>query len=584
MPDKNALMLWEKIRPVPDNNSMSEALSGEIHDPLWLLARQWQLGEFNAEDAGTAAFAHIVTLSTPLQLFQAPGPSAPRKYDIQEKPINAVSEQVPASFDLSLSLEAGREWRRMLVQAGRQNEWELFRQQPLLKFGTTAIKYEPDNKSLLPYCDEAYEQTVAALGNGRMVSGAALYRELQSHTASELLAKPDPALDELGNQWVLWVNALLGITGVESWDASRLEYSGETAAPLPNTAGIPLGVHLYMPEHNGQSMDSYSWEQRPEIATDMRKFLDEKSVVTHRKSFIPTSVSFPGMPRARWWEFEDSTIDLSNIQPRKTDLGLLLLSEFGLMYSNDWLLTPLTLPQGHIARVRNIRVTDVFGVSSIVQPSAQNTSWELFQLSNAQMPVPERWLYLPPVNNRYLQGPVTEEIHFLRDEMANMVWGVEMTVPNGLGEGTEGQTAALRLEQWLQWLAGDPAPEEVPDKDIPFTYSIGNTVPPHWIPFIPFRPNSNSAQIVLRRAAMPRFVGKLPPTRIRPKTSILQSATDAKGHYDIREEEVPATGLTVRQVWRRARWFDGRVVTWLAREKSIGRHLESSGLQFDQVL
>jgi hypothetical protein len=64
---------------------------------------------------------------------------------------------------------------------------------------------------------------------------------------------------------------------------------------------------------------------------------------------------------------------------------------------------------------------------------------------------------------------------------------------------------------------------------------------------------------------------------------VLRSTTGDQKHYDIREEEIPATGIAVRQKWRRARWFDGRTITWLAREKSIGRYTESSGLQFDQV-
>ena len=43
---------------------------------------------------------------------------------------------------------------------------------------------------------------------------------------------------------------------------------------------------------------------------------------------------------------------------------------------------------------------------------------------------------------------------------------------------------------------------------------------------------------------------------------------------DIQEEEIPATGLTLKTYWRRARWIDGSIVTWLAREKRLGKSQE----------
>ena len=36
-------------------------LEARVHDPLWLLGRQWQLGEFEGEDAGTPLTVRVVT-------------------------------------------------------------------------------------------------------------------------------------------------------------------------------------------------------------------------------------------------------------------------------------------------------------------------------------------------------------------------------------------------------------------------------------------------------------------------------------------------------------------------------------------
>lgn len=146
----------------------------------------------------------------------------------------------------------------------------------------------------------------------------------------------------------------------------------------------------------------------------------------------------------------------------------------------------------------------------------------------------------------------------------------------------EGQNASLRTEERLRQLAGTPdeKPAAGQQNDAALQYKLGTSPPPHWIPFIPYRPNAAKPDMVLRRAAMPRLIEGQAATRIRPRTQILRS----QGIYDIQEEEIPVMGLTVRQVWRRARWFDGRTITWLAREKTLGRHTESSGLQFDQMI
>ena len=36
--------------------------------------------------------------------------------------------------------------------------------------------------------------------------------------------------------------------------------------------------------------------------------------------------------------------------------------------------------------------------------------------------------------------------------------------------------------------------------------------------------------------------------------------------------------------FQRARWFDGRVFTWLGRRKQTGKGEGGSGLQFDQIV
>lgn len=579
MDEKNALLLWERLLPSPDSQDVAEALRCEIRDPLWLLARQWQLGEFQAEDAGMAASAHVIARTTSPQRFSANGQSA---FSLPiDKPLDALVESILPEFDLVLRMETGRKWRQLLVKAGKQTLWEKFCQMPLLQFKIPAKVFDPDDAELRAIYHEPYEQSLAALGNARTIDGWKFFKELQTRKASDFLSNNDPAVDELGEQWNNWVNSRLKAHNpdfLSSWDASRMEYVAKIAAPV----SITETAYLDVPEHNGQQMAWHDWVKGAEKA-DLNQEPDTRKIQIHRKTVLPTSVSFPGMPRSRWWEMEDSTIDLSNIKAQKTDTGLLLLAEFSLLYSNDWLLMPLSLPLGSLSKIQSLRVTDVFGVQTIMQQNQNRADWRLFQLSENQL---ADWMWLPPVSVGRVQSEALEEIKFIREEMSNMVWAVEQTVSDGIGNSLEGSSSAKGLEEWLRSLAGTPEASPLPDLPVhaDYAYAIGNTVPPHWIPFIPFRPNENKPDMLLRRAAMPRiFEGVETATRIRPRTSLLRNNTPMgePGRLDIQEEEIPVTGITLNSYWRRARWLDGATITWLVREKRLGKAYEASGLQFD---
>jgi hypothetical protein len=580
MADNSAVLAWEKLAPVSNSSDVADSLRCDIQDPLWLLSRQWQMGEFNAEDAGMAAFAHIISVTTPLQKFMAFGQTSPVSYHSSTTPLHSVTEQIPASFDLSLRVESGYYWKKLLIKAGKQTAWTAFTKNALLQFKIPPLTYQAGNDNLNPYAYEPFEQMMSAVQNGRTIDGQAFYQQLATHKASDLSGQPDTTIDTLGNQWLLWLKTNFGISPVDSWDGGGLEYGAAASAALPDGTAACLS----MPDYNGQIMDAYSWQQGPQQPA-LTNGLDQTQISIQRQTFIPTGVSFPGMPNSRWWEFEDSTIDLSNIQANKTDLGLLILAEFSLKYSNDWLQIPLSLPSGNLVQIRSMRVKDVFGVQSYIRACPQDANWELFQLTTPTTTSPQNWILLPPVSNNYLESAAVEQVNFIRDEMANLAWGLELTVPSGLGDGVDGKLMALQLETWLKQLAGQStvAPPALPDIGASYNYTIGNTVPPHWIPFIPVRISSTGPQMNFRRAAMPRFINQDPPVRIRPRTDIVKTNTDAQGHYDIREEEIISSGLNVKQVWRRCRWTDGSIVTWLARQKNIGRNTQSSGLQFDQV-
>src|SRR2546423_71176 len=48
---------WVRLEPRARDADLLAGVEARLHDPLWLLARQWQLGELSGTDAGSAVFA-----------------------------------------------------------------------------------------------------------------------------------------------------------------------------------------------------------------------------------------------------------------------------------------------------------------------------------------------------------------------------------------------------------------------------------------------------------------------------------------------------------------------------------------------
>ena len=46
-----------RLEPDPLRPDVTLGATAPVHDPLWLLGRQWQTGEFQAEDGGSPVMA-----------------------------------------------------------------------------------------------------------------------------------------------------------------------------------------------------------------------------------------------------------------------------------------------------------------------------------------------------------------------------------------------------------------------------------------------------------------------------------------------------------------------------------------------
>ena len=50
---------WTRLEPRCRDADMQRTVNARIFDPLWMLTRQWQVGEYRGEDAGTPISARV---------------------------------------------------------------------------------------------------------------------------------------------------------------------------------------------------------------------------------------------------------------------------------------------------------------------------------------------------------------------------------------------------------------------------------------------------------------------------------------------------------------------------------------------
>jgi hypothetical protein len=287
------------------------------------------------------------------------------------------------------------------------------------------------------------------------------------------------------------------------------------------------------------------------------------------------------MPNARWWQFEDGTVDFADIRPDLREIAKLIVIDFMLVHSNDWFVVPFSQPVGTLCRVEALLVHDVFGGTTLVERAdrealaagGSTTRWTMFS-TTAPNGLADFFIMPPSASTLTLTGNMLEEVRFMRDEMANMVWAVEHTTENGVGLPWPGHERVLSR----QADAADTAASDAPLT--PLRYLIQTDVPENWIPFVPILVDQGQGQIALRRAAIMGPEGA--PPRVRPAGRILQpSRLEDANRYLVREEEVPREGVRVSRVVQRSRWIDGSTHLWIARSKRPSAGEASSGLRFD---
>jgi hypothetical protein len=287
------------------------------------------------------------------------------------------------------------------------------------------------------------------------------------------------------------------------------------------------------------------------------------------------------MPADRLWQFEDANVYLGGIEAGPTDLTRMALVEFSLTFGVDWFVLPVDVAAGSLLRVASLTVRDTFGIPVTVGPARQPGGWSMFGLTPSDdRTVRADWFVVPPVLPHVLESDPLEEVALFRDEMANLVWGVERVVQGVSGEPVDRRRFVPRVTL-RQTLPGDL-------DDAAIVYRLMSPVPDNWVPFVAVAAaNAPAGTIELERRPLVHFRDDGTTEITHPRGVLLLSAPASARATDrqrIAEEEVPRDGAVVTRRYQLARTPAGRTLVWLGRQKRTGEGEGWSGLRFDTAL
>ncbi|AJF69174.1 hypothetical protein [Streptomyces vietnamensis] len=544
------------VRPSGTGGQLDEALQARIADPLFLLARQRQLAEFHGEDGGSPVGCSLTTAAATVDRFR-PGDAGP-------------SVPYPPGVPVEYLAEAGRgpdpEDRELPLRTAARAGLRFLHQLAALPIG---VQNSVTDQALakFPLLDSASPGEPAGDPAGRALGtvllahaphGGKLARGLATGWHPTGLSPAHlTAFNQAATVWKSWFAAEHAPPTDSSWVRDRLEHHFAVEAALGNQR-----ITLTAPEYPGGGAEGYHFDIDA-VATAFT------TPGASSRTVLPTRATYPGMPAERWWEFEDTTVNLPSIEAGVADLARLLLVEFANVYGNDHWVVPLELEIGRVHGITDLTVVDTFGDPLTLQ-AAGDEHWSLFRLgvAGSHRPGPALLPLLPRAAGR-IEGPPVEEVLFVRDEMANLAWAIERTVHSATGKPRPRADETPDLTP--------PGPSDVPGA---LTYQLESSVPYHWIPLVPVPLRPGSAAIRFRRGRMtlPTAQGTV---RTQARGRLLEP--EAPRVY-FRDEEIPRAGVTAGRVPVTVRGHDGLHYRWIGRRSRAGQGEAASGLAFDAVL
>ena len=572
-----SITTWTRLEPQARDASMQRSLQAQVRDPLWMLARQWQVGEFLGADAGSPVQA---TLAAETQTVTTYRPGADDSATVvldPSLPVEIHVERETAALKL-----------RGSVQLGMYFEW-LVRENGIATPETVIAAFRNSFPISANVPDPNYAPVSAvrfrSLMAGRVTDGEALYISAVAVQAGKVPPIPlpaeanNPGMPALLKTFVAYRASLFSEPQNDpAWIDNELQYEFAMGSPTPSQ-----NLLLNAPDFPGGHLDWYSFSLQNDNPNPV--FTANPAQITPVNfNFFPNHVTFRGVHDPRWWVFEDNVTDFGQLDAEHVDLAKLLVMEFALVYGGNWFSVPIPIPIStvggpptwNLSRVTTLVVTDTFGIRTLIRPSEQTTvnpgetPWSMYKLSGIGMR--SDFILMAPTLGVVDDADAMEEVLFLRDDMAAMAWAVEHKLQGDLDAPVDMHEAYLdRVKR-----NPPPPPPQATAGGPQIYYTLEDPVPEYWIPMVPVQ--TAQGALYLRRGTMqiPTSAG---PITVTGRALLL----DPGQPFFVADRIIPQAGRLADRYFRRARSYDGSTYLWMGRSSGAGRGIGWSGLRFDVV-
>ncbi len=554
-------MSWERLESAAVDPQLDEGLEARLADPAWLLARQWQAGEFRGEDAANPLLIDLEARSVRVDRVLTAGgrsvaelrPGTPLEPLIEREPVRAGPARARIAAELGLILLTAL--ARAVGGDGRLAA-ELRRRHPVAL---------PADDGLDPVGRRRLELLAR-----RSIDGVALAAALDADPglAGKLLAElkvPADAQDRVIALLDGWrarcAAAFHEPAGPTAWDPARMEYRFEVRAAEPDG-----DIRLVADGYAGGRLEWHHFDR----ADTTKATAPASKVVTRRAEVLPVPLRFRGMPAPRFWAFEHGDVFFGGIDAGPEDLARVAVAAYATVYGDNWYLVPIQVPAATVTTITSLRVLDDFGAvtevpaAAVVDGGGDDRAFRFFELTGDPGPksgtAPA--LFLPPALETTDAARPLEDVRFVRDEVGNLAWAAEHRI-----ESAAGRPIDLAARAPAARAAEDPGDDR-------WQLVLSTPVPDHWVPLVPVRMGAGGA-IRLQRGRVPVPGGTSRGARgeiLEPRRRLL-----------LHEEEVVRTGVRVVRRFQSARAVDGSLQTWIGRRKGPGRGEGASGLVFDHL-
>lgn len=514
---------WTRIEPDiltgDPQKDLALGIAAEIADPLWFLGRQWQMGEWQGEDAGSPVSAQVSASSYVLDSLEIG--SRTIAYRAASTPTDALVEHDGGRADVAMRAAGGQAF----LDALAENKVSAYQGRAKSVYGFVAQDAASVLETVLIAASGVDGDKVLAAHSGKIAQ------------ALNVAASDAQNFNAAVKAWTAWYGPRATAAANPAWQKERLEYRFSMSATVKEGK-----VTLNAPEHHGGRID---WDTftASMFASGPAEGQPPKPVVTPLTA-MPALLQIPGMPSPWFWEVEDPVADAARIAAGPSDTARLLLIEAALAFAPDWFLLSLRLPVASLSKIDSLQITDTFGITTTIRAAEEvrpDANWCLWKVTQDGGRL--GYLLLPPPNISFLTSEPVEEVAMVRDEAANLAW-VLHRVP-----ATPAQAIPVESGE------GDAI-------YLPLT-----TLPDDRVP------------LVLAELEDGRFLVEARMVN-RPANAATELMPPG---FRVWDEEVPDEGLTLRRRFELGRTPDGVLQLWVSREASPGARMPASGLRFDAM-